>query len=187
MSLHNTSGRYSALTISLHWLMLFLLAAVYACMELSGNFPKGSDMRVSLKTWHYMLGLSVFVLVWIRLAVKLTGKVPPIAPQPPLWQERASGLVQLALYVLMIGLPLVGWFLLSAKGQAIPFFGLQLPALMAENRDSAGWIKEIHEIGATAGYFLVGMHAIASLYHHYLLRDNTLRRMLPASKSHHSH
>ncbi len=50
--------RYGALSIGLHWLMLLLIAAVYACIELRGNFPKGSDMREGLKTWHLMLGLT---------------------------------------------------------------------------------------------------------------------------------
>lgn len=182
MKMPSATSRYSALAIGLHWLMLILLVAVYACMEFSGNFPKGSTMRASLRTWHYMLGLSVFLLVWVRMAGRLAGRTPDIEPPPPIWQMHLARLVQLALYVLMMGLPLLGWFLLSAKGQAIPFFGLQLPALMAENKDAADWIKEIHEVGATAGYFLAGLHAVAALYHHYVLRDNTLRRMLPGSK-----
>ncbi len=174
-------ARYSFASISLHWLMLILLVAVYACMEFSGNFPKGSDTRALLKTWHYMLGLSVFLLVWIRLAARIGRPAPPIQPAPPIWQTRLAKLVQFGLYVLMVGLPLFGWLLLSAKGQVIPFFGLQLPALIAENKDAASWIKEIHETGANAGYFLAGLHALAALYHHYLLRDNTLRRMLPGA------
>ncbi len=182
MKIPTNTTRYSALSISLHWLMLILLVAVYACMVFSSDFPKGSDTRASLRTWHYMLGLSVFVLVWIRLAVKLTRHAPPIEPAPAVWQTRLAQLVQIALYVLMAGLPLAGWLLLSARGQVIPFFGLQLPALMAENKDAANWIKDVHETGATAGYFLVGLHALAALYHHYFLRDNTLRRMLPKSK-----
>ena len=176
-----TTTRYSAPAIGLHWLMLILLVAVYACMELSGFFAKGSDNRALLKSWHYMLGLSVFALVWIRLAVKLASSAPPMEPAP-LWQKRLARLVQITLYVLMIGMPLLGWFLLSAKGQVIPFFGLQLPALMAESKNAAGWIKDVHEIGATAGYFLVGLHALAALYHHYIVHDKTLRRMLPTSK-----
>ncbi|MEO7885334.1 MAG: cytochrome b [Polaromonas sp.] len=175
-------NRYGSLSIGLHWFMLALLAAVYLCMEVSDAFPKGSDMRNGLKTWHYMLGLSVFVLAWLRLAVNLLHRAPPIAPVPPLWQSRLSRLVQAGLYLLMIGLPLAGWLILSARGQPIPFFGLQLPALMGENKDAAGWIKDIHEAGATAGYFLVGLHALAALYHHYLLRDNTLARMLPGRR-----
>lgn len=180
MNMPKTPTRYSVPSIGLHWLMLILLVAVYACMEFSGNFPKGSDTRALLKTWHYMLGLSVFVLVWIRLVVKLTGHAPAMEPAP-VWQNRLARLVQIALYALMVGMPIAGWLLLSAKGQVIPFFGLQLPALLAKNKDAAGWIRDVHEAGASAGYILVGVHALAALYHHYFLRDNTLRRMLPKS------
>jgi cytochrome b561 len=158
-----------------------LLVAVYLCMELSDNFPKGSDPRNALKTWHYMLGLSVFVMVWLRLAINFRSSKPAITPSPPAWQTQLARLVQIGLYGLMIGMPLLGWLILSAKGQAIPFFGLQLPALIAENKDIASLIKELHEAGATAGYGLVGLHASAALFHHYFLRDNTLRRMSPGS------
>ncbi len=174
--------RYNFYSIGLHWLMLVLLVAVYLCIEVSDSFPKGSDMRASLKTWHYMLGLSVFVLVWLRLAVNFFTHAPAISPAPPAWQSQLAWLVKAGLYFLMICMPLAGWLILSAKGQLIPFFGLQLPALIAANKDSANWIKDIHEAGATLGYFLVGLHACAALYHHYVRRDNTLTRMLSGSR-----
>lgn len=175
-------NRYRLLSMGLHWFMLFLLAAVYICMEVSEAFPKGSDIRSELRTWHYMLGLSVFVLAWLRLVINLWTRSPPVAPAPPLWQSQLARLVQAGLYLLMIGMPLAGWLVLSARGQPIPFFGLQLPALMAGNKDAADWIKKVHEAGATVGYFLVGLHAVAALYHHYILRDNTLIRMLPGRR-----
>jgi cytochrome b561 len=178
----DTKKRYSPVSIGLHWFMLVLLAAVYLCMEISDAFPKGSDMRSGLRTWHYMLGLSVFALAWLRLAVNLCYRAPTVEPSPPVWQSRLAQLVQVGLYLLMIVMPVAGWLLLSARGQPIPFFGLQLPALMAESKTAADWIKDIHEAGATAGYFLVGLHALAALYHHYLLRDNTLIRMLPGRR-----
>jgi cytochrome b561 len=84
-----------------------------------------------------------------------------------------------ALYAFMISMPLLGWLLLSASGKPIPFFGLELPALIGKNKDIADSIKEIHETIGTAGYYLVGAHALAALYHHYVKRDDTLIRMLP--------
>jgi len=81
----------------------------------------------------------------------------------------------------MIGMPLAGWLLLSAEGKPIPFFGLELPALIEQNRDLAHLIEEIHETGGTVGYFLVGIHAAAALFHHYVLQDNTLLRILPGA------
>jgi cytochrome b561 len=175
----NTTERYGSLSIGLHWLMLLLLVAVYTCMELSDFYPKGSDARSGLRTWHFMLGLSVFVLVWVRLLWRLTGEVPRIEPLPPGWQMLLAKSMHLALYVFMIGMPIAGWLTLSAQGKPIPFFGLYLPALIAESKSAADLIKQIHETGATVGYFLIGMHAAAALFHHYYVRDNTLRRMLP--------
>lgn len=178
MTWRNTSERYGSLSIGIHWLMLLLLSAVYACIELREFFPKGSDPREALKTWHFMLGLSVFVLVWLRLVQHAFGPTPRIEPEPPKWQALAAKLMHLALYALMIGLPLVGWLLLSAAGKPIPFFGQQLPALIAENKGLAETIKEVHETGGTIGYIIIGLHAFAALFHHYWVGDNTLRRML---------
>ncbi|MBK7422485.1 MAG: cytochrome b [Propionivibrio sp.] len=177
--LRSNTVRYGSFSIGIHWLMLILIAAVYACMELKGIFPKGSDSREMMKTWHFMLGLSVLVLAALRLVLNLTSPIPDIRPDPPRWQKLLARLMHLALYALMLGLPLAGWLLLSAAAKPIPFFGLQLPALIGESKTLATLIKEIHETGATVGYFLIGFHAAAALYHHYGVHDDTLLRMMP--------
>ena len=159
--------------------MLLLLVAVYTCILLTDSFPKGSDTREMLKTWHYILGLTVFALVGVRLIATLVSPTPVIEPPIARWQDKAAKVVQALLYVLMFAMPLLGWLILSAAGKPIPFYGWQLPGLIAENKGLAETVNEIHEAGAIVIYFLVGMHAIAALYHHYFLRDNTLRRMLP--------
>lgn len=129
-----------------------------------------------------MLGLCVGILVWVRLLLMITGSKPPIVPSPPRWQHLLSKAVHGALYLLMIALPILGWFMLSAAGKPIPFFGLDLPALINENKALSKQIKEIHETGGTIGYYLIGLHAVAGLIHHYFMRDNTLVRMLPKCK-----
>jgi cytochrome b561 len=179
MNWRNSANRYGSLSIGLHWLMLLLIAAVYACIELRGNFPKGSDIREGLKTWHFMLGLSVLVLVVFRAAVHFVGDVPRIQPDPPKWQSLFAKAMHVALYAFMICMPLLGWLTLSAEGKVVPFFGVQLPQLVGESKSVADWAKELHETGGTIGYFLIGLHAAAALFHHYVVRDNTLRRMLP--------
>ena len=176
----NGADRYGLLSIALHWLMLVLFVAVYASIELRELYPKGSDPREALKTWHYMLGMSVFFLVWLRVVIHATAGPPPfVHPEPGRWQALAARLMHVALYLLMILMPLAGWLILSAEGKAVPFFGLQLPALVGENKELAGLAKEIHETTGTVGYWLIGLHAAAALFHHYILRDNTLRRILP--------
>ncbi len=86
----NTEQRYGKLSIGLHWLMLIVLVIVYACMELHGYFPKGSAVRDGMKTWHYMLGLAVLVLVTFRLFTRSLGPPPGITPKPPAWQQHLA-------------------------------------------------------------------------------------------------
>lgn len=178
MQWRNSKEHYGLLSIGLHWVMLLLFIAVYACIELREFFPKGSNIREGLKTWHFMLGLSIFVLVWLRLLANVSDHYPRIKPEPPRWQRLLARLMHLVLYALMIFMPLAGWLTLSAAGKPIPFFGLELPALIDESENTAKLIKEIHVTAGTAGYFLIGLHAVAALFHHYIMRDNTLRRML---------
>jgi cytochrome b561 len=174
------TARYGALSIGLHWLTLLLLVAVYACIELRELFPKGSEPREALKAWHFMLGLSVLALVGLRLVSRFTNPEPRIEPAPSNAQKLLARLMHVMLYVMMIGMPIAGWLLLSAAGKPIPFFGLTLPALVGQSKSLAGLLKEVHEAGGTVGYFLIGGHAAAALFHHYFIRDNTLRRMLPS-------
>jgi cytochrome b561 len=179
MHIDTTGNHYHRASIALHWIMLALFVGVYATIELRVLFEKGTETRELMKNLHFMLGLSMFGLVWLRLAMRIKHPAPPIEPTPPASQEMLAKLAHVALYALMIGMPLAGWLLLSASGKPIPFFGLELPALIGKNKELAGQIKEVHEFVGTLGYFLIGAHAAAALFHHYIKRDNTLLRMLP--------
>ncbi|GAC17318.1 cytochrome b [Paraglaciecola arctica] len=175
--------RYATLSIILHWVMFLLLVAVYSCIELREIYPKGSDLRETLKTWHFMLGLSVFILVWIRIIVRFIKPAPEILAVIPRWQQLLAKAIHIALYILMIGMPIAGWLILSGEGKNIPFFGLNLPALIAQNKPLAETIEEVHKTAGTVGYYLIGSHALAGIFHHYVQKDNTLRRMLPMLNS----
>ncbi len=182
MTLLNTTNRYGTVSIALHWLMLLLLAAVYACIELRVLFPKGSDPREAIKALHFMLGLSVLGLVAVRLLFRWCAPTPRIQPEPPRWRRVSAGTMHAALYVLMIGMPLLGWLTLSAEGKVIPFFGFELPALVGKDKAQADLFEEIHETAGLVGYYLIGLHAAAALFGHYFMRDNTLIRMLPSRR-----
>lgn len=179
MALLNNSTRYGSLSIALHWLMVVLFVLVYAMMEFRGYWPKGHPTREWMKSLHFMFGLSVFFLVWLRLAARALGGKPRIEPALSVWQRRLSGAAHVLLYVLMIGMPIGGWLILSTAGKPIPFFGLEMPALTGPDAALSKQIKSLHETFGTVGYFLIGLHAVAGLYHHYFLKDNTLRRILP--------
>lgn len=172
-------NRYHPLSIGAHWLTLLLLIAVYGLIELRDVYPKGSDPRAAMEAWHYTLGMTVFGLVFIRLALSAVFRAPPIAPRPPKWQRSLAKPMHWVLYGFLLVMPLLGWLTVSANGRPLPFFGWELPALIGPNKALGRNIKEVHETIGVLGYYLIGLHALAALFHHYFMRDDTLQRMLP--------
>jgi len=181
MDPRHPATRYGSALIALHWLMLLLLASTYLAIELRVLYPRGSGVREGLKTLHYVLGLTIFALVWLRLLARLTGRIPAIVPSPPRWQLGIAHAVEFALYLFLVLMPLLGWMMLCAEGEPVSLFGLPLPALIGANASLAEQLKEIHTITGKSGYALVGLHALGALFHHFVQRDNTLRRILPGS------
>lgn len=170
---------YSPGVIALHWGMAILIAAAFATIELRVLFEKGSVPRELLKTAHFMIGLGVLALVLVRLVMRSRTTAPAIQPTPPGWQIAAAHAAHFAIYGIMLAQPILGWLTLSAAGQDISFFGLSLPRLIAANKETAGWLKEIHHDLGTIFYVVIGLHTLVALAHHYLFKDNTLKRMLP--------
>lgn len=143
-SQENTVGAgYSKISIGVHWFMLLLLAVVYALIELREFYPRGSEIRETFKAWHFTMGLLVFGLVWIRLVARLRTSRPP---QPRSAADWLAAAMHLALYVLMVLMPVIGWMVLSASGKPIPFFGIDLPALIPKNKALGEQLKEVHEL-----------------------------------------
>lgn len=174
----NTPERYGTAAISLHWLMALLLVGAYLTMEFEESLP-GSEEAV--EAWHYMFGLVVLVLVVLRLAIRMAGQPPQIRPQPVAWQRLAAKLTHAALYLFMIAMPVLGWLTLSGEGETawLPGLGLRVPMLPGVAASLGETAEELHETIAVVGYWLIGLHTAAALFHHYLLHDDTLRRMLP--------
>lgn len=179
MLTHDLRNRFHPLSIGAHWLTLILLLAAYALIELRGLAPKGGELRDAMKTWHYAVGLTVFAIAGLRLVLLPFTRTPPIVPEPTPWQRGAARAMHVALYAFLIAMPLLGRLALSAKGTPVAFFGWELPALIGRDRPLARNLKDIHELIGTLGYFLIGTHALAALFRHHVMRDNTLRRMSP--------
>lgn len=182
MSWKNSEHSYGSLSIKMHWLMLILIAATFAFIECRVFFEKGTEMRDLFKMWHFMLGLLILALVLIRVYFRLTQLSPKITPPLSTTQALAAKGTHIVLYVFMIAMPIAGWIILSALGKPIPFFGFELPALIAENKTLGKSVEEVHELVGMLGYYLIALHAAAALVHHYLRKDNTLTRMLPEKK-----
>jgi len=180
MPWENTETHYGSLSIKLHWFMVVLMAFVFASIEARVFFEKGSELRDLFKMWHFMLGLMVFTLVIARIYLRTIQLTPKITPPLSNMQQLGAKTAHVALYLFMVTMPIFGWFVLSAKGKAIPFFGLELPALIAYDKPLGKFLESWHKELGSWGYYLISFHAVAALVHHYVQKDDTLTRMLPA-------
>ncbi|CAJ0720280.1 Cytochrome b561 [Ralstonia edaphis] len=169
--------KYSFTMRVLHWLVVLAVLIAVVAIEIMDFFPKGSAERATLFIVHQTAGLSVLALMVLRLLARVATQAPPPVPGTPLVQL-AARLTHGALYVLMVGMPVLGLLALAWGGKPIQPFGLNLPLALTQDKTLAHWSKEIHESGATLVYIAVGLHAAAALWHEFILKDRLLRRML---------
>ncbi len=167
---------YDRLTRWLHWLAAALVAFAWALMEAEDVFPKGSEGRRLLATLHFDAGVLVVALLIVRLPWRLLHPVAPIDMQA--WMQRLAEAAKALLYALMLLVPLTGLAALMARPNGAAVFGWALgepaAALAALRRP----LKEVHEVLSNALLAVAALHAGAALWHHVVLRDATLRRML---------
>ncbi|MGO4387806.1 cytochrome b [Microvirga sp. 2YAF29] len=165
--------RYSKFMIALHWATAVLILAAWFTSE------GGRHMRENPPLFHFSLGLTVLVLTIPRLISRLTGGAPRVEDIQGPWLNLAAKIGHWVLYIFLIGLPLTGWYAASRLGVQISFFGIGLPALAAPAQGAPGMLAELHETGGTLILWLAGLHTLIALWHHFVLRDGTLRRMRP--------
>ena len=174
-------SKYTALQISLHWLVFLLVAGAYAAMELRGLAPR--SYRPLINAIHVTCGLSVFVLMIARLLVKMKYRAPAIIPKPHPAITGLSHLIHTIIYVMFIVLPVFGFLTVYFKGHEWTVLGIPMPHAPELDEDRQFSVKEIHETIANIGYFVIGIHAFAAIFHHYVCKDNTLLRIMPGKKN----
>jgi cytochrome b561 len=123
--------------------------------------------------------LTILIVMLVRLGWRQAHPVPDLPDTLSPIEKKIARLNHWAFYLLLIGLPLGGYLLVNAKGHAVPFFGVELPVLLAKNQFLSGLIFFVHAGGAFLLIFLILLHVAAALRHELLFKDNTLRRMTP--------
>jgi cytochrome b561 len=167
---------YGHPTVLLHWLTALLVAAGWGLGQVVDLF--GPGFEAPIRSTHILLGLTLAVVLAVRIVVRLTsaGATPP---EEPGLLARAAKLGHGALYLLMVAVVAFGVTLAWSRGTDV--FGLfRFAAEPLGSRALRGTFKELHELAANALVIVAGLHAVAALLHHYVLRDGVLRRMLPA-------
>lgn len=173
-------NHYSAPQILLHWLTLLMVILTYSAMLLKDTVP--DEYYAQIKELHFNFGSIVWLLMLGRLSLYFFYPAPPIAPPLPVWQQRAAQAMHGLLYLMFLSLPVLGFLTLAYEGKSWQWLGWSVPASVTPDTNIASWLKAVHETIANLGYFMIGLHALAALYHHYLRLDNTLQRMLPSRR-----
>ena len=163
----------------LHWTTLLLLLAAFALVLLRDVVEERAARTLLLQA-HRLAGLSVASLALARLAVRQRATLAPTDAGMSTPQKLAASALHALLYVLLLSIPLLGWALSSARGQAVALpLGVNLPALLAKDLDLADSLEQLHSIAAWSLAALAGLHAAAAIWHHRVRRDGVLVAMLP--------
>lgn len=162
-------ARHPKALVAIHWITAAAVLGAWATAE------GGREVVAEPPLLHVTLGLAVLALVLPRLVLRLTGGVRPDHGPRPL--AVAAGAGHALLYALLIALPLSGWYAASQMGVGVQFLGVHLPALAAPLQGRPGAIAEVHESAGSLILLLAGLHAVVALWHQFVLRDGTLRRM----------
>ena len=170
-------AQYTRTAVALHWAVAGLVITLLAMGWIMTDMAS-SPTKLQVVTWHKWGGITVLALFFVRSVWRLTHPVPPPLPMAR-WQQRAAGIMHALLYAMLLVQPLTGWLFSSAAGRQVVYLNLiPLPNLVARNPALGAVFKDIHGNGAALLTAIVGLHALAALKHHFVDRDDTLRRML---------
>jgi cytochrome b561 len=182
VSIEQVAGRYTLAAIILHWLTVVLLVASVSLGLYMADL-KLSPLKLKLYSWHKWVGITIFLLVAVRLTWRTMHPAPPPPAAMPRWQRRSAALNHWLLYVFLVCIPISGWLMSSAYGVSVVYFGvIPLPDLVAKNKELGDTLKGLHEALVYTMLALVAMHVVAALKHHVVDRDDVLHRMLPLLK-----
>ncbi len=178
----DATGKYSGTAIALHWLVgAMILVSFGVGLYMTGL--KFSPEKLKLYNWHKWAGVSIFILVVLRSAWRLTHAAPTLPPMPA-WQRFAAHASHVLLYVFMFAIPLTGWLMSSAKGFQTVYFGvLPLPDLLGKDEERGELLELVHRWLNYSMMAVVAAHAAAALKHHFVDRDDVLRRMMPGKRA----
>jgi cytochrome b561 len=171
------ANNYTRTAIALHWLVGALVIIALTVGWIMTDMAT-SPLKAQVFSWHKWIGVTVLGLMLVRVLWRLTHPAPAPLPMSR-WQQLAAQALTGLLYLMLFLQPLSGWMFSNAAGRKVVYLGLvPLPNLVGKDKALADTVEGIHNAGAVIIAIVVGLHALASLKHHFVDRDDTLRRML---------
>jgi cytochrome b561 len=166
--------KYDRTSILLHWLIALLLIGNGVLALLIDNWPR--EQRAPIVNIHALLGVLLVALTLWRIANRFARPAPPLPPGER-WVTISSKSVHGLLYLATLAIPFTGMVTLWLRGRGVDFGIFQIPPMLAENRDAAKGVKEVHEFLFFATMALAALHAAAAVWHQVSLKDRLIERM----------
>lgn len=177
-NLINSIESYGWVSILLHWLSFVMAALIFGVGLYMVNLTYYDALYTVLPEWHKALGLLLAGLTVLRILWVTINPSPGFLGKSHA-QRLLARSAHLSLYLLILVLTITGYFIVTADGSDLQVFGYSwIGAPLKLNAEQAEWIGKAHRWLAYGFSALVFIHALAALYHHYVHRDNTLKRML---------
>lgn len=174
----NSLTSYGFVAYLLHWLMAILLLVIFALGVWMTGLGYYDAWYVRGPDLHRSLGVLFFALLVFRIIWRVTNPQPAFEKSLAKWEKFAATLMQYVLYLLMLLIPISGYLISTAKGKAISVFNLfEVPATL-ELENKVDLLGQWHEWMAWAIISLAAFHALAALKHHFINKDNSLKKML---------
>lgn len=171
-----TAQRFSLPARILHWVMAVLILAMLLIG--AGMISTATAAYPQLLAWHRPIGIAILILALVRLAVRLTHRPPPLPADLPVIQVAAAKGSHYLLYLLMIGMPLIGWAMQSAGGYPVTLWqGMTVPPILPHDIQLYGWLRYAHRLLAYAFFLLILAHLGAALFHRLIRRDGVFQSM----------
>ena len=182
-------NRYTTVAIILHWLIALSIIALLVIGVWMANYARGNT-KFELFQLHKSIGITVLLLSLIRLGWRLAHPAPPLPADMPRWEKFTARFTHVLFYVLMIGMPLTGWAIVSTSSMNLPtvLYGMvtlpHLPGLDAlPDQHAANHLFDtMHVVSAWIMIGLLGLHVGAALFHQFIRRDEVPHHMLPFLK-----
>src|ERR1700681_3426924 len=167
--------QFTALSRILHWLTAI---GVFSTLLIGFAMVSAVSDYATLLTIHKSLGVVILAVAIVRAVNRLTHRAPPLPPTVGRFERMLVAASEMALYVLLLAQPLVGWAMVSASGTPVVVFGsLRLPAIAPVDLGLYSALRETHSVLAFLLVAVVAAHVSAVLLHSLTLRDGMLRRM----------
>ncbi|HET6586834.1 MAG TPA: cytochrome b [Oleiagrimonas sp.] len=177
--------RYKPFQRHMHWIIFGLVLTAYVLINLHEATSRGNPLHEVTEHAHMVVGMLVLLLVLPRLWMRKKYGAPPIEPPMAFVARWFARVTHWALYAFLVVQPLLGITTREVAGRGVSLFGVTLiPAFLSHpNRELAREIFQYHAWIGTAFYYVIALHILAALWHHYVRRDDTMKRMLAARRS----